>query len=401
MKRVVALAFFLGLVALWGPSLGEENPYISSEVCKACHGAIYDQWSHSLHARSHEDPVFTAAHLQSIEYAGPGATPYCFSCHAPTTRVTKDYELRMNITREGVTCNFCHTVSGLEIDKPIKYLLSPGETIYGKAVNKTAPHRLEYREFFLKSEFCGGCHDLYVNNAPVMETYTEWKAGPYAATKQCQDCHMDVIEGGRSHRFTGGHFESRVKEAAGVRLETEIKAGKALVTAYVTNKGSGHKIPTGIPSRRLILHLKAKDDRGNIIYREDRYYRKVIADKEGREIAEDFRFMLDSAKVLSDNRIAPMETRVETFTFPVPSTTGQVYTEASLEYSYKPIILMPTEISVIMAENSTIRAGFPVEIPEGQKGISGYTKVLWGALVLLIILVVAVEALRWRKGKRD
>ena len=47
----------------------------------------------------------------------------------------------------------------------------------------------------------------------------------------------------------------------------------------VRHKGSGHKIPTGIPSRRLILHLKAKDDRGNIIYQEDRYYRKALADK--------------------------------------------------------------------------------------------------------------------------
>lgn len=209
-------------------------------------------------------------------------------------------------------------------------------------MNKTAPHKPEYREFFLRSEFCGGCHDLYVNNVPVMETYTEWKAGPYAATNQCQGCHMEPPRGsGPKHRFTGGHFESRAKEAAGVQMEAEIKAGTARVTAYVTNKGSGHKIPTGIPSRRLILHLKAKDDRGNIIYQEDRYYRKVLADKEGREITEDFRLMLDFARVPSDNRIAPKETRVETFTFPVPSTTGRVYTEASLEYSYKPIILMP------------------------------------------------------------
>lgn len=54
-----------------------------------------------------------------------------------------------------------------------------------------------------------------------------------------------------------------------------------------------------------------------------------------------------------------------------------------------------------MAENSTIRAGLPVEVPEGQKGISSYAKVLWGILVLLLVLVVIIEALRRRKGKRD
>jgi hypothetical protein len=389
---VLSLLFFLG-----NPVLAEEGgngTYNSSLHCALCHQTIYDQWSHSLHAQAISDPVFSGAYLLAQEYKGEEAKRFCLKCHAPTTRVTRDYDLGQEVTREGVTCTFCHTVARVEGDRPPRFVLRPGDLLYGPSEGKTAPHPLQQNDVLTQSAFCGGCHDLSSPvGGPVMETYTEWKEGPYAGKKACQDCHMEAMEGVRNHKFTGGHFDSRVEQAADVALEIEREGGLAVVRVNVTNSGSGHKIPTGIPSRVLHLHLSVKDEQGNVVFHEEVAYKKVMLDENGLEIAEDYRLFLDAARVLSDNRIAPLETRTETFRFRIPENVKDLSAEATLEYHYEPVILLPTDIRIVMADASAISRVLPQE-GESQLEVSPQTVLLWSGLLVLALILIFVILLR-------
>jgi hypothetical protein len=106
---------------------------------------------------------------------------------------------------EGVTCDFCHTISGDEhFGKDIstgayKYPRK-GETAikYGAHANaNTTNHLSKESKFLQSSEFCGICHKFNhpFSGAAMQDTYEEWKSGPYSKSakrggKRCQDCHI-------------------------------------------------------------------------------------------------------------------------------------------------------------------------------------------------------------------
>ena len=69
-----------------------------------------------------------------------------------------------------------------------------------------------------------------------------------------------------------------------------------------------------------------------------------IADKDGKIITEDFRTMLDSAAIVSDNRLAPGEKRTVSFDF--FSTSRDVSYQARLVYVYEPYIITQERMSV-------------------------------------------------------
>ncbi|HYL81230.1 MAG TPA: multiheme c-type cytochrome, partial [Candidatus Acidoferrum sp.] len=106
--------------------------YTSSQICAQCHEDIYTTWKNSLHALSLSDPVFDAAYWEAIKLTKGSARTLCLRCHAPTTRVTKDYDQRQPITEEGVTCDFCHTIQATNpfaAGEP--YTMRPGLTKWG------------------------------------------------------------------------------------------------------------------------------------------------------------------------------------------------------------------------------------------------------------------------------
>lgn len=339
--------------------------YTSSEVCAGCHVDIHRTWKNSLHAMSLSDPIFDAAYWEAIKLSKGAARPLCLSCHAPTTRITKDYDQRLPITGEGVTCDFCHTITAanpLAAGEP--YTMRPGLVKWGPIRSARSPaHGTQYSVTHITSELCGGCHEYRAKSGAVlMGTYSEWRAGPYAEQGiQCQACHMPVGQGRvvrpeieapprpiNLHDIQGGHSSEQVRKAARVEVR-EIRRldGAYRVVVRVENVGSGHMIPTGLPTRQIELVVQLR--RGQTVVGEQRKaFRKVVVDEQGDELRADAQVLLRGSAILSDNRIPPKGAQEVSFLFPYPGPPDFV-AEAKLYYRYPVTVVKPEEITLEMA----------------------------------------------------
>jgi len=107
------------------------------------------------------------------------------------------------------------------------------------------------------------------------------------------------------------------------------------VTVEVSNEKAGHYVPTGSPMRQLVLEVRADSYSGQH-FREERTYRRTVADQQGKPVEREYLAFLKASKVLSDTRLAPEERRTETFTFAIPpGATTQV--RATFWYYYSPL----------------------------------------------------------------
>ena len=175
-------------------------------------------------------------------------------------------------------------------------------------------------EHIRKSELCATCHTLItkalgpggqvIGQLPEQMPYPEWLASEFRDKKSCQNCHMPAVEEetriavtlglprekmGR-HVFVGGNFFmlrvlNSYRNELGVtalpsefvaaadrtiqHLKTEtakvtidqinLAAGRLQADLTVENL-SGHKFPTGYPSRRVWLHVMVRDRDGRIFF---------------------------------------------------------------------------------------------------------------------------------------
>jgi hypothetical protein len=171
-----------------------------------------------------------------------------------------------------------------------------------------------------ESAVCSTCHTLYtqalgpdghvVGELPEQMTFREWEHSAVRAEKSCQACHMPVVSGatriasvmgdqreglGR-HLFVGGNafvirILNRYRAELGVaasspeleataraterQLETETavvtidradRAGSSLAVDVSVRNLTGHKLPTGYPSRRAWLHVAVRDQQGRAVF---------------------------------------------------------------------------------------------------------------------------------------
>ena len=141
--------------------------------------------------------------------------------------------------------------------------------------------------------------------------YLEWKHSAYAAEQRsCQSCHMPIVEeetpiasvlgasrkGFSRHTFVGGNFfmlsllnkyraelgvialpqelEAGARRAvanlqsstATVTIERAALEGGRLTVDVAVQNLTGHKMPTGYPSRRAWLHLMVHDRNGRTVF---------------------------------------------------------------------------------------------------------------------------------------
>ncbi len=295
-------------------------PVTSAGRCEECHGKMAMEWKSSSHAAADRGPLYQAMRNRAVAAA-------CDHCHAPFAGKADPDEAGAH---EGVTCDACHTISAvterragggfeLRTREPVKYgPLCDAKDHYF--------HKMGCSPLHEKAELCSACHHLYRavpgGEIPVFTEYDEWKEGPYADEGlDCQRCHMpgtrgEVARGAPPrpsvphHGFLGRDGTLR-RHALTVRVSVKELAsggGRLEVTAVVTNRGAGHKVPTGLPERRVLLRVRALDDAGAVQAEGERVYGRVLTDGEGTE-----RPFYTATRVGSDNRLAPRESRIERF----------------------------------------------------------------------------------------
>lgn len=336
-----------------------------------CHDDLVRTWELSMHAQALSDPIYRHE-LELANEATDGALqPFCDSCHTPIAVMAGElgpgvpYEQASPVAQEGVTCDFCHQVTGRLGDRTgnASYALDqPDGTKRAQYDDSKSPsHETAYSPYHETAEFCGTCHDVYhpTNGLPLEMTYTEWKEGPYAAEGiTCQDCHMTPGPGvtkpfpgkaasfgvDRDHvylmTFAGGNVglgdselaEERLKAAAEVRLamaEEYVPAGgETDVTVTVENVGAGHYLPTGLVEfRRMWLEFVVTDEAGAEVARERHDYRFELADATGAHPVP----LWEATSIAIDERIPPKETDEVGFSFTMPGS-GRAHVTATLYY---------------------------------------------------------------------
>lgn len=291
------------------PQIFEPGSFESPEVCMHCHQEIYDEWSKSMHAYAWKDkwyqPDFQLAHKET-----DGLTDLlCGACHAPIAARTgqlppADGSQFDATSLQGISCDFCHTVTGVEQMFNMGHVSSPGNMKNGpRGDGRSLHHGVKYSDLHTKADFCGSCHMVIspISGVHIIDTWEDWKNNEYG--KQgitCQNCHMTPAPGigknpGRSslmgkkrenrafHGFIGGssyiheeignHKQAELsreflRAAAEVKLAENISDDGTLeLTVDVHNVGAGHKIPTGTPYIRIMwLEVTVTDEAGKVVY---------------------------------------------------------------------------------------------------------------------------------------
>jgi hypothetical protein len=329
------------------------KPPSSAELCGDCHRAIYDGWKKSAHASAMESRLFQDALKLAESDFGAQARKNCLTCHAPVAVLTGDFELVKKVSWEGVTCDYCHsiqevTTAGGKPKAKVEFTVvksGPSKDLFSPA------HGTRFSPLHTSSLACVACHE-YTNSQgfPVLATYSEWKDSTYGKGEQgCQGCHMFRVEGDvvdprivraatltlNLHEISGGHSIQQLNKAIKADLSTSREGDQLRVTVKLTNRGAGHYVPTGSALRQLILDLEA-DSLAGQHFSEQRTYRRTVADRGGVVLNREDLVFVKGVRVVADTRLAPNETKTETFSFPLPRGT-QTRVKASLYYYYSPL----------------------------------------------------------------
>ena len=98
------------------------SDFKTSTSCQPCHRQIYDQWATSTHSQAFRDPLYRVFVRQVAEKSQGKLTPFCISCHAPLATLTNsvpenpfDEKPDPPLLADAVSCEFCHTISGSEV----------------------------------------------------------------------------------------------------------------------------------------------------------------------------------------------------------------------------------------------------------------------------------------------
>jgi len=363
LKRLIFLASLLAPAVLILGTCSTPEPqekiefqpgqFVSANRCGSCHKDIYSAWRGSLHALAVEDDLFKASYEEAIELTGGEAKKLCLTCHAPTVVVTGDYDLTQAVTREGVNCDFCHSLKATDFSKPEHpFDLQVSAVKFGPIPDASSTgHQVAFSEFHTTSLHCAGCHE-YRNRHDValLSTYSEWEQYKQSGgDKTCQQCHMPQvlanivdpkvkrIEGAfvNLHYMPGGHSRDQLNRSLRLRIMEAAKTAQGLrVKVRVSNVGAGHMVPTGSPTRKVILNVDASTGSGQSFH-DERVYQRIIIDSQGQAIRKDSRMFTEAHRIERDTRLAPGEQRMEEFLLPVPADENVTVT-ATLTYFYSP-----------------------------------------------------------------
>jgi len=303
----------------------ESTMFQSAAVCGECHVRQYEEWRGSMHAYAAISPVFDAMAGKAHRDTSGEVGTFCTGCHSPLGTLQGESGStvaaeRSPLSREGVTCEVCHTA--------VSHVVPVGNTglVFDEAGPKQGPyssdgvegHLSEESDFSTSPELCGSCHDVF--NFPglyIEEAYTEYLDSPARENgDRCQDCHMGTepgVPGERpmgksaegavldypdremtSHKFVGPDYSMLddfpyPDDLEASAVAQEVYAGEVLtllqnaveitsvevrspgsineIRVQVRNKTTGHNVPTGFTSeRQLWLEVTATGQSGTVYY---------------------------------------------------------------------------------------------------------------------------------------
>jgi hypothetical protein len=202
---------------------------------------------------------------------------------------------------------------------PDRLIFGPYENPFGNPMQQASGFNPVFGAQIEDSAHCGSCHTLYtptlnaagdpVGEFPEQTTYLEWEHAVF--TETCQDCHLPqavgvVVISNRpprlaprepfwQHHFVGGnsfmvnllklnavdlgvtadsvHLDATIDrtqnlldfKTATLTVSPKRSGGLLTVTVGVVNL-AGHKLPSGLPSRRAWLHLLVEDESGSVVF---------------------------------------------------------------------------------------------------------------------------------------
>jgi hypothetical protein len=366
----------------------EPGDFYDSKSCGMCHPDQFAEHAGSMHDMSTTDPYYHRV-VQMAKADVPGVEMFCSSCHAPIAVMTGQDPLDLDNLdkpgKAGVSCDVCHTISALDHIANFGFILTPGEVKYGPFGGEPPLfHTSEQSALHESEEFCGMCHNVNhpLNGLPLETTFTEFIEGPYPKLGyKCQTCHMTpgiteyqanpgtAANGGPerehiwTHYFVGGNafvteMEGKEEHADRARTRLSMAAAVSISNAFpdpetgefsfsiiVENVGCGHKIPTGVTEERQIwlevtvtgadgaelAHFGQLDEHG-VINEDTMILGTVFADGEGHPT---HRIWL-AESVISDRRIAPKDSDMETYSVPLADGQTVAKIEAQLWYRSSP-----------------------------------------------------------------
>lgn len=264
-------------------------------VCKQCHEDVYRDWSQSMHAHAREAWYFShkvASERMGMTCNNEQNVPIaCDTCHEPAGVYPLGAVMQGSppalAAIEGVTCDVCHRIT--EVKGTGEFKFGAKDTKLGPYDDAKSPyHKTARSPLIEKSDFCVACHGQLsnLNGLVVCDTVRTWRESRYAAEgKTCQTCHMpdatgpaatgpgappDAPKDRRLHRhiFRGPHSDPAIlREAATLEQKVaKTKEGALEIRVSVTNSGTGHDLPSGLPERLITLKVSAKDPAGKLVW---------------------------------------------------------------------------------------------------------------------------------------
>ncbi|HZF53399.1 MAG TPA: multiheme c-type cytochrome [Polyangiaceae bacterium] len=299
--------------------------------CGECHNIPFNNWSGSGHARAARSPLYVAMRSRSDAAA-------CDACHTPLALKVDPLD---PVAGESVTCEVCHAIADVSehasrtsITYSIEDNIKRGPLCGGK---DNYFHKMGCSPLHRESLLCAGCHKWSMplsagGELPIFTAYDEWKASTYEATSiPCQDCHMpktvDEVAAGWGEKKTIAHHgfmgeaDDLRRRALSMAVRVEDRAGKLHAAIELSNVAAGHMVPTGLPGRQIVLSLRVLDRAGRVVEHASRAFGRVLVDEGGAEVP-----FYAARREASDNRIAPGEKRLESFSFDVKGE-GEIQVE--------------------------------------------------------------------------
>src|SRR5688572_11224866 len=283
------------------------------DECAICHMPMARTAAHAAGSRGRVFAIAPGSGGTSEEHQLAADGVSCTLCH----QIGPD---RLG-TRESFVGGFVlgrRTADGLPMFGPYDVEAGVKRTMH--SATDAVPSKSEHMR---QSEVCATCHTLYteaygpagevVGSLPEQMPYLEWRHSTFARDgeggRSCQSCHMPDVESVpiasvlgeprerlARHTFLGGnffmlrmlnHFRSQLgvtapaaeltaaadatlrqlaSDTAQIAITRAAIAGRRLEAEVAVRNLTGHKLPTGYPSRRVWVHLTVRDASGAVVF---------------------------------------------------------------------------------------------------------------------------------------